>query len=559
MKKLLLTAVMALAATGAFAQSKTTGAVTLTTGMTAKIDLNNDTSTATLTLTGPQDRWIALQFGSFASGGGMQSGTDVVYFNNGTGLVDAHQNGIGSTPSTDTNDWTTTSNTVSGTTRTIVATRAFAGGTNDFTFNYDDANIDFAWARGSSASYTLANHGSNRGYQLNKAFSCMPPDAPAAVAQAFCAGATVAELTATGTTGATFSWYAAATGGTALAATTALTQTTYYVSQTAGACESARTPVVITVTTVPQPSASTAQTVCAGASIANLTATGQAGATVNWYESATATTPIASTTGIGAGTLYVGQTQGDCSSTRLAVTITINNPAQPGGPAAQTFCEGAVVTNLQATGTALQWFNVINGFALEGSTVLQTGTYYVTQTIGACNSEYKQVNVTINEIPGQPAATAAQTYVAGETVSDLEITVVIGATVKWYTLSGTVYTEIPSTTALVNGTTYYVTQTLNTCESDYSPITANISAGTESFSLAGLKAYPNPVSNVVTLSANTSLAGVTVHNILGQQVLAQKASGTTTQVDMAGLTAGTYLVKVSGENGATVTVRVLKQ
>jgi len=558
MKKLLLTALLIASAGGAFAQSKTTGTVSLTTGMTAKVDLNNDTSTATLTLTGPQDRWIALQFGSFATGGGMQDGTDVVYYN-GTTLVDANQNGIGSAPSTDTNDWTVTSNTVSGTTRTIVATRAFAGGTGDFTFNYADVNIDFAWARGSSASYSLSNHGSNRGYKLNQAFSCMPPDAPTAVAQSFCAGATVAQLTATGGSGATYSWYTSNTATTALASTTALTSTTYYVSQTQSACESARTPVTVTVTTVPQPTAATAQTVCANATIANLTATGQAGATVNWYESATATTPIPSTTGIGAGTLYVGQTQGDCSSTRVAVTITVNNPAQPAGASSQTFCQGAIVTDLDATGTGLQWFSTINGFALSGSTPLESGTYYVTQTIGACNSEYKPVNVTINAIPGQPGAAPAQTFDAGETVADLQISILIGSTIQWYTLSGDVYTAVPANTALVSGTTYYVTQTVNGCESDYTGITATAAAGVDSFSLAGLKAYPNPVSSVVTVSANNSLAAITVHNLLGQQVLAQKASGNTTEVNMTQLSAGTYIVKVTADDGATATVRLIKE
>ena len=170
MKKVLLTALMAFTAVGALAQTKTTGPVPLTTGMTAKVDLNSGTSTATLTLTGPQDRWIALQFGSFGNSGGMQDGTDVVYYN-GTTLIDANQNGIGSAPSADTNDWTVTSNNVVGATRTIVATRAFAGGTGDFTFNYADADIDFAWARASSAGFTLNNHGSNRGYKLNQAFS----------------------------------------------------------------------------------------------------------------------------------------------------------------------------------------------------------------------------------------------------------------------------------------------------------------------------------------------------------------------------------------------------
>ena len=70
---------------------------------------------------------------------------------------------------------------------------------------------------------------------------------PTAVAQTFCSSATVANLVATGTA---IKWYAALTGGTALASTTALVSgTTYYASQTVGTCESTRTAVVVTITT----------------------------------------------------------------------------------------------------------------------------------------------------------------------------------------------------------------------------------------------------------------------------------------------------------------------
>ena len=47
------------------AQQKSTGNVTLGTDMTANLSLNNATSLATLTLSGPNDRWFSLQFGSF--------------------------------------------------------------------------------------------------------------------------------------------------------------------------------------------------------------------------------------------------------------------------------------------------------------------------------------------------------------------------------------------------------------------------------------------------------------------------------------------------------------
>ena len=65
-----------------FAQEKTTGFIDLSTNVKATLTLDSGTSMATLTLSGPNDRWFALQFGSFT--GGMQAGSDLVYWNNTT-------------------------------------------------------------------------------------------------------------------------------------------------------------------------------------------------------------------------------------------------------------------------------------------------------------------------------------------------------------------------------------------------------------------------------------------------------------------------------------------
>nr|WP_294925740.1 T9SS type A sorting domain-containing protein [uncultured Flavobacterium sp.] len=156
-----------------FAQQKSTGNVALSNNTTANLTLNNTTSKATLTLTGPSDRWFALQFGSFAEGDGMSPGEDLVYAN-ATTIVDASHNGVGSAPSTDAaQSWTVTSNTVTSGIRTITAERSLStGDTNDYTFNYNNTTIDFAWARRSNAGYTLNNHGGgNRGYNVGVSLS----------------------------------------------------------------------------------------------------------------------------------------------------------------------------------------------------------------------------------------------------------------------------------------------------------------------------------------------------------------------------------------------------
>jgi hypothetical protein len=72
------------------------------------------------------------------------------------------------------------------------------------------------------------------------------PTAPNASAQSFCSSdsPTVNSLSATGSS---LQWYSASTGGSALATNTALSSSTYYVSQTVSGCESARTSVAVTI------------------------------------------------------------------------------------------------------------------------------------------------------------------------------------------------------------------------------------------------------------------------------------------------------------------------
>lgn len=172
MKKIVTILALAVASIS-MAQTKSTGIVTLISGMTAQLDLNNATTTATLTLTGPADRWFALAFkDSFpvveGEPSGMGVGNDLVWYN-GTTLVDAVQNGTGEEPTDDTtNNWTVVTNTEAGGVRTIVATRPFnTGDSQDFTFDYADTDIDFAAARRTTASYSLGSHGGNRDVFLN--------------------------------------------------------------------------------------------------------------------------------------------------------------------------------------------------------------------------------------------------------------------------------------------------------------------------------------------------------------------------------------------------------
>lgn len=146
-----------------FSQSKSTGIINLTSNMTANLTLNNTTSKVTLILTGPSDRWFALGL-NVAPGFSMSSGDVLVYT---TSLTDRNYVGFAA-PATDaTQSWTTLSNTTASGIRTLTLERALTNSdANDFQFPYaSTTTITLAWAKSSSASTTLANHGSgNRGF-----------------------------------------------------------------------------------------------------------------------------------------------------------------------------------------------------------------------------------------------------------------------------------------------------------------------------------------------------------------------------------------------------------
>jgi len=90
---------------------------------------------------------------------------------------------------------------------------------------------------------------------------------------------------------------------------------------------------------------------------------------------------------------------GSYAKTYMIRTNLICNLAEPTVNNTQQVCEGAVVSDLTATGTGIQWFaDAVGGTALDGTTALATGTYYVSQTDGICTSNRAAVSVTVNPL-----------------------------------------------------------------------------------------------------------------------------------------------------------------
>ena len=349
-----------------------------------------------------------------------------------------------------THDGSTYAWSISPTTPSAVMT---GNGTNSITID---------WTNAPNGTYTLQAIETNAAGCVSTAVSATinlstTPAAPAAPAtQTFCTASTVTNLTATGTN---LQWFDVATGGTALASTTALvTGTTYYVSQTTGTCESARTAVAVTISPLTAPTA-VAQTFCTSATVANLVATGTA---IKWYAALTGGTALASTTALVTGTTYyVSQTTSTCESTRTAVAVTITPLAAPTA-SAQTFCNSATVANLVATGTALKWYAALTGgTALANTTALVTGTtYYASQTVGTCESTRTAVAVTITPRT-TPTFTQVAPICAGAILAALPTTSTNGVTGTWSptinNTTTTTYTFTPNAGLCANTATMTIT------------------------------------------------------------------------------------------------------
>lgn len=149
-------------------QTTSTGIKVLgNTGMTLKIDTN--TTNVTLTLTGPSNSYLAIGFG----GTTMSTVTDMFIWNN-TSNRDYVPSGGYSSPIADVDQsWIIISDTVSGSIRTVIATRTLIS-SDDYTFtNTQSVNIPIIFAKGTSSSLTqhLGNNSSRGALTLSTVLS----------------------------------------------------------------------------------------------------------------------------------------------------------------------------------------------------------------------------------------------------------------------------------------------------------------------------------------------------------------------------------------------------
>ncbi|MEW5675765.1 T9SS type A sorting domain-containing protein [Flavobacterium enshiense] len=189
----------------------------------------------------------------------------------------------------------------------------------------------------------------------------------------------------------------------------------------------------------------------------------------------------------------------------------------------------------------------------------QTIYVKIEDLITACYT-VKSFDLAIVSGPSAPTGNPVQTFSNGETLANVEVT---GDNIQWYSdaQGGTL---LSSSTLLVNGTTYYASQTdLNGCESRNT--TSNRFAVTVYDVLSNnewnnnlFSVYPNPVKDMLNISYASEITSVEIFNMIGQRVALKSIGSTHGEMNISNLTAGTYIVKVTSE-GLTKSIKIVKE
>lgn len=355
-------------------------------------------------------------------------------------------------------------------------TVAVTGGVAPYTYNWSNGQSGATIGNLTHGTYTVTVTDANNCTQ-SQSFSVTQPafvNPPSVSNQGFCSGqnATLNDVLINGTN---IKWYNAISGGTALPATTALTNgTTYYASQTIGTCESTRVAVQVTLHTG-TPLVTTQLSVCGNTRIQNMTIDGFNYTQLKWYDTATSTTPLVASQLLTSKTYYVSSVTGTCESTRQPIQVTVSATVTAPTATFQTVCGGTTLAELAVTkdpaGT-LNWYSSLQAMIpLAHTTVVTSGTYYVQQVIGNCESSKVAVQVQVTNV-AVPTISVINTC-EGLTIADYNVE--NGTNYVWFIDNNSTTTALPTTQLITSGT-YYIANELSGCMSARRNVAVNVSS-----------------------------------------------------------------------------------
>lgn len=297
----------------------------------------------------------------------------------------------------------------------------------------------------------------------------------------YCQNAVAQSLTAIGVS---LTWYSSLTGGAGVGSvvpsTTALGNTTYYVSQRISGCESPRTSLVVSVSAVPTaPIVASLVSVCQRSTPTTLTATGT---NLKWYSSPSGTSlsaaPSPPTDNTGTVGYFVAQSNGVCESSRAEIRVMVKPTPTAPFMARQVVCQNSPAVTLTAQGQNIRWYaSPISTIALAGAPTVNTSLavvtiYYPTQTVDGCESQRGEASVLVKPLPLPPTPTPTNycQFVRAQPVSATS-----SGMLRWFNNFGDPFDTPPTPiTDQPASFTYLVSQTVEGCESPKAALVVNI-------------------------------------------------------------------------------------
>lgn len=362
-----------------------------------------------------------------------------------------------------------------------------------------------------SIKYTVSVNGCEGSKEVSVSVIAAPKIDLSAVEKTACANQEIALAPTTGTWSGT-----GVTGKTFKSANEGEYKLTY--TESVSNCSSTED-VTISVVKASVPSVTPATVELNGTAPA-LSATGKG--TIQWYESETGSsvaegalfTPTVSTAAEKTFTYYVSNTENDCESEKVAVTLTVTSCSTEAPTIAEVdpVCEGDAFPTLKAVGENITWYDAItDGTKLgTGDTYTPTveGTYYASQNPG-CEGSRASVKVTVKAKPAVPTATSASSC------KDAELSAMTtNEDADWYEskTAAPVATNTKSykPSSLTETKTFYVNRTENGCSSDFVEVVYTIKPLPDVPITDNTKACFNSKSDYIVRVSGSLAAGATL-------------------------------------------------
>ncbi|UPT70392.1 MAG: T9SS type A sorting domain-containing protein [Flavobacterium sp. JAD_PAG50586_2] len=170
----------------------------------------------------------------------------------------------------------------------------------------------------------------------------------------------------------------------------------------------------------------------------------------------------------------------------------------------------------------------------------------------------KPFQLTILTAVGAPIGISPQTLNEGQPLSSL---IVSGQNIQWYDApqEGNL---LPNSTIAQNNVTYYASQMVNNCESRMTlsarlAILVQLNLANGGFDSNTFNFYPNPTSDILTLTSNLADVKLDVFNSLSQKIESRILENGANTINLSNLAQGVYLFQLSLE-GKTKTYKIVK-